>query len=176
MKPLFDGESLSGWKAEGSAKFLVEGGLLVGKQGPGGAAGDLFSEADLGDFECEVTWAMDWPGNSGVWFRYVNAGKAYQADILEYKNPLCWSGSLYCTGKMFIAMNTDASIVRRDGWNVFLIRAQKDHLVVLLNGRKVADVRDATSDRGKLGFQVHAGADFAQMALRVADIRARPLP
>lgn len=174
-KPLFNGKDLSGWTAEGNARFTVENGILVGRQGPGGAAGDLYSEAEYGDFECEVTWAMSWPGNSGVWFRYVNGGKAYQADILEYKNPLCWSGSLYCGGKMFIATNEDPSIVHRDGWNTFLIRARGDHLVLHLNGRKVADIRDDSSARGKFGIQVHAGDQFADMAIRIADIRVRML-
>ena len=176
MKPVFNGRDLAGWKARGNASWSVEDGILVGRQGPGGAAGDLFSEAEYGDFECEVTWAMDWPGNSGVWFRFVDDGKAYQADILEWKDPVCWSGSVYCPGKMFIARNEDPSIISRDGWNVFVIRAQKDHLVVHLNGRKVADVREGSSPRGKLGFQVHAGADFAKMAIRVADMRWRSLP
>jgi hypothetical protein len=175
MKPLFNGKDLAGWKTEGNAAWTIQEGILIGRQGPGQAAGDLFTEAEYGDFEMAVTWAMDWPGNSGVWFRYVNGAKAYQADILEWKNPVCWSGSLYCGGKMFIAMNENPALVRRDSWNTFIVRAQKDHIVILLNGHKVADLRDGSSERGKFGIQVHAGAEFAKMAIRIADISVRPL-
>ncbi|MBN1441780.1 MAG: DUF1080 domain-containing protein [Planctomycetes bacterium] len=176
MRPIFNGRDLSGWKAEGDARFAVEDGILVGRQGPGGSAGDIFTEEEFGDFEMEATWAMDWPGNSGVWFRYQSGAKAYQADILEYSSPRCWAGSLYCGGKMFIAMNEDPEIVRREGWNTFVIRAQGERIQVHLNGRKVADVKDDSSARGRFGLQVHAGADFAKMAIRLADLRIRPLP
>jgi hypothetical protein len=64
---LFNGEDLCGWRAEGKARFSVEEGILVGRQGPGGGAGDLLSEAEFDDLDLEVVWAMDWPGNSGVW-------------------------------------------------------------------------------------------------------------
>ncbi|MCL5096626.1 MAG: DUF1080 domain-containing protein [Candidatus Omnitrophica bacterium] len=175
FKPIFNGRDLAGWKPIGNATWTVEDGMLVGRQGPGEAAGDLLTEADYGDFDMEVTWTMDWPGNSGIWFRYANADKAYQADILEWKNPVCWSGSLYCSGKMFIAMNKDESIVRRNGWNTFFVRAQNNHLLLFLNGHQVADVQDSSSARGKIGIQVHPGAEFANMAIRIADIRIRPL-
>ncbi len=175
FSPIFNGRDLSGWKAEGKASFSVEEGMLVGRQGRRGEAGDLFTEAEFGDFELEAAWRMDFPGNSGVWFRYQGPEKAYQADILEWKDPVCWSGTVYCPSKMFLSMNTDPSIVRRDGWNTFLVRAVKDHIQVFLNGRKVSDARDASSSRGRIGFQVHAGADFGKMAIRIADIRVRRL-
>lgn len=174
--PLFNGRDLDGWRVEGKARFTVEDGLMVGRQGPGGEAGDLLSTSSFDDFELEVTWAMDWPGNSGVWFRYQEPERSYQADILEWKDPVCWSGSLYRPGKMFVALNEDPSIVRRNGWNTFLVRAEGQRLVVHLNGRRVADVRDDLSMRGRIGFQVHAGAPFAKMAIRVADVRVRKLP
>jgi type 1 glutamine amidotransferase len=176
FRSLFNGKDLSGWKVEGGARFTIEDGIIVGRQGPGNVAGDLFTEGDLGDFECEVTWAMDWPGNSGVWFRYQSAAKAYQADILEFANPECYSGTVYNPAKMFLAMNTDKTTVDKTGWNVLGIRCEKDHLVVHLNGRKVADVRDSDSRLGKLGFQVHPGLDCAPMVIRVADVRVRTLP
>lgn len=175
MAPLFNGKDLSGWKAEGQARFSVENGLLIGRQGPGGEAGDLFTEAEYGDFECEVTWSTRWPGNSGVWFRYQSPEKAYQADILEWKNPACWSGTVYCPGKMFISMNPDPSIIRRDGWNVFTIRARRDSIQVFLNGRQVSDVREGTTPRGRIGFQVHAGKEFEGMEIRIAEVRIKKL-
>jgi hypothetical protein len=38
----------------------------------------------------------------------------------------------------------------------------------------VADVRDAGPSRGRIGFQVHAGAEFRKMAIRIARAAIRP--
>src|SRR5512140_3735222 len=95
--PLFDGKSLNGWKQEGKAVWEAKGGEIVGRQGPGGAAGDLLTEKQWANFEVELEWKMTWPGNSGIWFRYTNAKAAYQADILDQSShPGVLSGSLYC--------------------------------------------------------------------------------
>ncbi len=41
---------------------------------------------------------------------------------------------------------------------------------IFLNGKKVADVRDDTSRRGRIGFQAHAGAQFASMRVLVKQV------
>jgi hypothetical protein len=170
---LFNGRDLSGWRAEGGASWTVENGLLVGRQGPDNQPGDLLTTEQFDDFELTVVFRMQWPGNSGVWYRYQSADQAYQADILEYTNPLAYSGSLYCTGKMFLARNTDPKLVRRDDWNTLLIRAVGPAHTVALNGVQVAQVRDSLCDRGRIGFQVHAGREFGPMQLQVKEIRIR---
>ena len=127
---LFNGKDLSGWETSGNARWFVEDGMLVGTQGENNAPGDLFTTDTYGDFLVTLTYRAEWPCNSGLWFRYQSPQKAYQADILEYKNPVCYSGTLYCPGKMFLAMNTDKSIVDREGWNTIKVRAEGDHLQV----------------------------------------------
>jgi len=173
--PLFNGKDLNGWAPTGNAKWSVEEGMLVGTQGPDNAPGDLFTTAEYGDFELTCTWRVEWPCNTGIWFRYQSDQKAYQADILEYKNPVCWSGTLYCPGKMFLAMNEDPSIVNREGWNTMMVRAEGDHLQVWLNDHRTADVRDDSSAAGKIGFQVHPGAEFGPMKVIIKDIRIKTL-
>jgi len=173
--PLFNGKDLAGWKTEGAAKWAVENALLVGRQGDNGAAGELLTEDSFDDFELTVVFRMQWPGNSGVWYRYQSAKQAFQADILEYEKPYALTGSLYCTGKMFIAINDDPKIVERDGWNTLVIRAVGDRQVVILNGHPVADVRDNTSDHGRIGFQVHQGDAFKNMRITVREISLRKI-
>jgi len=172
---LFNGKDLDGWESRGGAVWTVEDGVLVGKQGPGNAPGDLFSRAEYGDFELSVTWKAVWPANSGVWFRFITDEKTYQGDILEWKDPECWSGSIYCPGKMFITKNTDSSTVHREGWNIMGIRAQGDLLQVTLNGKKVGETRDSLVKWGKIGFQVHPGAEFGPMQIRVKELTITPL-
>jgi len=172
---LFNGKDLTGWEADGNAKWVVEDGVLVGTQGDNNAPGDLFTTASYGDFELKSTWRVEWPCNTGIWFRFQSPQKAYQADILEYKNPVCYAGSLYCPGKLFLAMNTDKELVNRDGWNTMTVRAEGDHLQIWLNNRQVADVHDNTSDSGRIGFQVHPGAQFGPMKVMIRELLVQPL-
>jgi len=172
---LFNGKDLTGWKAEGNAKWSVENGMLVGVQGEKNAPGDLFTEKDYDNFELKVVYKVVWPANSGVWFRYQSPEKAYQADILEYKDPVAYSGTIYSPGKLFLAANLDPTIEKKNDWNTMIIRAEGDHLVVTLNGKKTADVRDASYATGKIGFQVHPGAEFATMKITVKEMELKPI-
>ena len=172
---LFDGKSLDGWKQVGKSRWSVKNGIMTGIQGANREPGDLLTNESYKDFILTVEYKMDWPGNSGVWFRYQKPDLSYQADILEYKDPLCWSGSLYCPGKMFIAMNKNEKLVNREGWNTFVIRCKGDHLMIDLNGTGVADVRESLSRFGKIGFQIHAGDEFKDMAIHVRKVELVPL-
>ena len=175
LSPLFNGTDLAGWKATGGAKWGVKLGTIVGTQGENGAAGDLLTRDTYKDFLLTVTYKVEWPCNSGVWFRYQSADKAYQADILEYKKPECYSGTLYCPGKMFLAMNTDKTLVNRDGWNTMKVRAEDNHIQIWINDRQVADVCDDTSDSGHIGFQIHAGNQLSPNKIIVRKVLLKPL-
>ncbi|MBN2315860.1 MAG: DUF1080 domain-containing protein [Sedimentisphaerales bacterium] len=172
---LFNGKDLTGWETSGNAKWVVENGLLIGTQGENNAPGDLFTTETYSDFVASLIYRVEWPCNSGLWFRFQSPQKAYQADILEYKNPECYSGTLYCPGKMFLAMNEDKTLVNREGWNAIKVRCEGDHLQVWINGHQVADVHDDTSDSGTLGFQIHPGAQFGPMKIIVKELMLKPL-
>jgi len=172
---LFNGKDLTGWEASGEAKWTVEDGMLVGTQGENNAPGDLFTTASFDDFIVTLTYRVEWPCNSGLWFRYQSPQVAYQADILEYKNPVAYSGTLYCTGKMFLAINDDPDLVDRDGWNMIKVQAEGDHTQIWFNGQQVADVHDDTTDSGKIGFQVHPGDQFGPMKIVVRELLIKEL-
>jgi type 1 glutamine amidotransferase len=172
---LFDGKSLAGWEPRGGAIWSVEDGVLVGKQGEGNAPGDLFTTDEFSDFELRVVYRAVWPANSGVWFRFQSDEKCYQGDILEWKEPVAYSGSIYCPGKLFIARNLDRSIEDRDGWNTLVVRAAGDLLQVSLNGRMVSEARDSSVRSGKIGFQVHPGAEFGPMRILVKEAFITPI-
>jgi len=175
---LIHGTTLSNWQAEGNADWKVENGAIVGRQGAGGAPGDLFTRERWTNFELESEWMMHWPGNSGIWFRWMGPKTGYQADFLDEPEsyPGTLSGSLYCMGKAFIAKNSDASSLNRDGWNKMRIVAKGDHFTIEMNGKKVVDVHDSTfAGPGSVGIQVHAGKAFGAMEVRVRNLRLRPL-
>lgn len=174
---LFNGQDLTGWTQEGKATWSVMDGNLVGTQGPGNAPGDLFTEKEFADFRLRVVYKLEWPANSGVWFRYQSPEKAYQADILEYKNPEAYSGTLYSPAreKFFLATNLDPKLEKKDDWNTIIITAKGDHLTIKLNKVVTADVHDAALDKGRIGFQIHPGEEFKTMKLTVREVSIREL-
>jgi len=171
---LFNGKDLTGWQQLGGAHWEVRDGLLIGRQGPDGAAGDLLTAASFDNFRLLVTYKVHWPANTGIWYRYQSPSQAYQADILEYKDPIAYSGSLYCPGKLFLAINKDPKLVHREGWNRLDLRVEGDRHTLRLNGVQVADVHDRTSDHGKIGVQVHPGKVFEGMQVIIKEITLWP--
>ncbi|MDC0936687.1 DUF1080 domain-containing protein [Pirellulales bacterium] len=154
----------------------MKDGLIVGRPGPDKAPGDLLTKATYEDFELTVTYKVVWPANSGIWYRYQSANKTYQADILEYKDPIAYSGTLYRPGRpeqLFLAINDDRKLVNKEGWNTMVIRAEGDRHVIRLNKTQVADVRNGEIRSGRIGFQVHGGAEFANMRIIVKHVRIR---
>ena len=171
--PLFNGKDLTGWTATGHAVFKVEDGCLIGTQ-TDGRGGDLATNDAWDDFELRVTYRMVWPANSGFWFRY-DKGRGYQFDVLKWKRPIAYSGSLYCPGKLFITRNLDEALEKRDDFNEARIRADGEALTLWLNGTKVGQCRDNTLAKGKIGIQVHGGNGFKGMKIVVKKIEIRPL-
>jgi hypothetical protein len=172
---LFNGKNLDGWEATGQAEWSVQDGLLIGTQTTG-QGGDLVTRQEWQDFELRFVYRVDWPANSGMWFRYdKEQKKGYQFDILKYTNPVAFSGTLYCPGKMFLTRNLDESLENRDDWNEGTIRARGQALTLTLNGHTVGACRDDTLARGRFGIQVHPGDGFKGMRIAFKKIELRPL-
>ncbi len=174
---LFDGKTLSGWRAEGKADWTVKDGAIIGRQGPGGAPGDLYTEGEWADFELEAEFKVHWPANSGIWFRRSATQPGYQADILDEPSyPDTFSGSLYAMGTGFLVANSDATSVKKNDWNRLRIRAVGDEIAIGMNGKTVVEARDKRfPGAGSIGIQVHQGDHFKDMEIRVRKIRVRPL-
>ncbi len=171
--PLFNGKNLDGWTCRSKDKFKVEDGVLVGSQDDG-RGDDLATTKQFDNFELRAVYKIKWPANSGIWFRY-KGGKGYQFDILKYKRPIAYSGTLYGPGKMFITKNLDEAIENRDGWNRAQIYANGDHLILWLNGQKVGECHDNTLSKGAIGIQVHGGGALKGMRIEFKKIEIREL-
>ena len=175
--PLFDGKTLNGWRMEGKAGWKVEGGAILGRQGPGNTGGDLYTERQWSDFELEAEFQMSSPGNSGIWFRVSAAQPGYQVDFIdEAAWPNVYSGSLYCMGKGFLVKNSDPDTIRKTGWNRVRLVVVGDSITVAMNGTMVVKTNDATfPNSGSIGIQTHQGKGVNGMEVRVRNIRIRPL-
>ncbi len=181
---LFDGETLSGWtttggRYDGHASWTVEDGTIVGRQGPGGAGGLLYTERAYAAFEFEFETKIDYPFDSGVFLRMAPEGKGAQI-TLDYR-PDGEVGAIYADG--FLEHN-EAGIerFRRDEWNHIRVRCTgfDMHIECWLNGELLVDHQipagtPGFAPTGLIGLQVHgARDDFG--AARFRGIRLRELP
>ena len=161
---LFNGRDLSGW--EGNLKlWKVEKGMIVGDS-PGIRHNDfLATKKSYENFELRLEFRMkDGKGNSGVQFRSrrVPGGRAvigYQADL----GGGFW-GCLYDEHRrrkvLVRAPKSLQKVLKKSGWNTYVIRALGDHVTMSINGLQTVDYRepDAKIARsGIIALQIHSG-------------------
>ena len=176
---LFNGKDLTGW--EGDTKlWKVEDGMIVGDS-PGIKQNEfLATRKTYADFELSLEFRMrEGQGNSGVQFRSKRAAGTsavigYQADLGQQ-----YWGCLYDEhrrNKVLVqAPPALADVLKKEGWNTYIIRAKGDHITLTLNGLKTVDYRepDETIPRsGIIALQIHSGP---AMRMEFRNIRIREL-
>ncbi|MDI9383292.1 MAG: DUF1080 domain-containing protein [Verrucomicrobiota bacterium] len=172
---LFNGRDLSGWEHKGEGQFFVEEGQLIGTQ-TDGKGGNFYTLSEWSDFELRAVYKMDWPANSGFWYRFdPKTENGYQFDILKYTNPVAFSGTLYFPARMFIFANLDEATENRDDWNEAKIRAEGGKFTHWLNGKKIGEGEDAQLKSGRIGIQVHPGNDVKGMKITIKSLEIRPI-
>ena len=178
--PLFDGKTLAGW--EGDAKlWKVEDGMIVGDS-PGIKQNEfLATKKSYGDFELRLEFRLrKGEGNTGVQFRSqrvkgTSEVSGYQADIGEK-----YWGCLYDESRRNkVLVKAPAGldkVLRKEDWNLYVIRAQGDHVSLSLGGMQTVDYREADeaiSREGVIALQVHAGGS---LRVEFRNLRIRELP
>jgi hypothetical protein len=175
--PLFDGKTLSGWKAlGGTADYRVVDGVIVGTSKLEKVNSFLVTEHDYSDFVFEFDVRQDvGPTNSGVQFRSASKPEfqngrvhGYQADIDP--SDKAWSGGIYEEAQRGWFYTGDMnppgkSLYEYGAWNHFRIEALGPRLRVWINGKPASDVIDNGHASGFFGLQVHS-VDTAQEAGR----------
>ncbi|MEO7413160.1 MAG: DUF1080 domain-containing protein [Opitutaceae bacterium] len=164
-KPLFDGNTLTGWRSlksetPGAGWKVVDGVLTTA-----GKAGDLLTAEQFGDFEFSAEWKIAEAGNSGIIYRVgldeaatYHTGPEYQlldnAKAADNKLANHLAGSLYD----LVAAAKDVTKPVGD-WNVTRIVVRGWHVEHWLNGVKVLE-----TDLGKPeGKALVAGSKFKAM-------------
>ncbi|MCH2152140.1 MAG: DUF1080 domain-containing protein [Phycisphaerales bacterium] len=162
---LFNGEDLKGWtKRGGEASFMVEDGCIIGTHGPG-ANTFLCTTRSYEDFELELEFKWDRPGNSGIQFRSHltpdGVVEGYQCELDA--SDRSWTCGIYYEGPRGWLAPLDQSPQAREArrlteWNNIRIRAKGSHLQTWLNGVPCADLLDRQGDQsGFIALQVHSG-------------------
>jgi hypothetical protein len=191
---LFDGRSLSGWKAaaEGPSSFHVQDGAIACD----GPRSHLFyvgadGRASFEDFELSVEVRTKPGANSGVFFHTAYQEKDWPAqgfevqvdnsqqrhgDYLEYK----------MTGSLYGIRNVYKALVQDDQWFTMDVVVRRPQVQVRLNGTLVVDYREPGAlpagapklnrlGRGTFALQCHdPGSKAFYRNLRVRPLA--PLP
>lgn len=203
---LFDGKTLEGWSVHsGIAKYRVEDGAIVGTSVPNTGNTFLCTDQKYGDFILEFEVLLhDNELNSGVqfrsqiaesemiyWFRngegtprpqviHPDRVYGYQVEIAKAENGS--SGGVYDEARRaFMPWRPEegsvASTAFKDGeWNQYRVECRGNAIKTWVNGILCADFKDAMTDRGIIGLQVHdVGDDPTPYQVRWRNIRIKIL-
>ncbi len=164
FQPLFNGNDLAGWDGDFEL-WKVEGDAIVGDS-PGIKHNQfLKTKRNYQDFELRLEFRLkDGIGNSGIQFRSKPVENStevsgYQADIGEQ-----YWGCLYDESRrrkvLAQADKKLTDVLKKDGWNEYIIRAEGNHITLAINGVTTVDYTEEDADIPQTGFlalQVHSG-------------------
>ena len=144
---------LENFKRVGEANWTAVDGAIQATAG-GSTPAYLVTPASYRDFMVRAEfWASD-DANSGIFMRCQNPATitdetCYEANIFDQR-----PDPTYATGSIVKVAPVPANFPRAGGkWNTYEITVQGDHLVVMLNGQKTVDVRNAKLASGPLALQ-----------------------
>ncbi|UCG57114.1 MAG: DUF1080 domain-containing protein [Phycisphaerales bacterium] len=173
-RPLFDGESLDGWHTIPGGKWEVENGIINGSNVSSDARhGLLVSDKRYKDFTVKLDFKA-LKGNSGLYFRVDEVAgpvgvHGFQAEIDESKDV----GGLYETGGRGWVVQPNPEDVKTwfgpQKWNQMVVSAHGRRIVVHVNGRKSAELKnDQGRLVGHLALQLHGSQDVGVMFKDIA--------
>lgn len=167
-RPLFDGESLTGWTNpyDWGEAWVEDGEIrLLGDQ-----KFFLVTEEEFADFEFEAEVRVpEGEANSGFMFRaHVDTNRVYGYQAEVDPSPRRWSGGLYDEGRRgwLHPAQGDSLAGRefreyvgtafdRDTWNRYRIQTLGDSLKIWVNGILTTAYRDTVDAFGHIGLQHH---------------------
>lgn len=171
-KPLFDGQSIEGWKREsGKAEYRVEDGAIVGKTVEG--SGNTFlCKGPFADFVLEAEVKCDPKLNSGFQVRShlyeEGSAGAKQHGVGRLYGPQCEIAANGTAGKFYDEARRGKWIdgegpksseaekaFQPEGWNTYRIVVQGNRYRSWVNGVPTADFTDDMDTEGLIGLQVH---------------------
>ena len=167
--PIFDGETLKGWKAPNMSYWSVQDGAITAESTEANPCRSnqylVWQGGDVADFELKAKFRLaDNQGNSGIQFRSRidknGMGIGYQADILpggewcgaladEYTSrvplmvPNGYKTVVDANGKRTCTRVGEPVSLRKSGeWNNYHIVARGHHVILKINGQISAEFID----------------------------------
>jgi hypothetical protein len=166
-RPLFDGESLSGWtRLNGEAEYTVEDGAIVGTTKADTPNTFLATEETYGDFALELEFLVDPDINTGVQVRSLSLpdyrdGRVHGYQVEIDPSERAWTAGVYDEARRGwlypLSLNEPARAAFRPGeWNTLYVECLGNEIRTWLNGVAAADLVDAMTPEGFIALQVHS--------------------
>jgi hypothetical protein len=198
-KPLFDGQSLTGWTQKGGkATYRIEDSQIVGTSVPNTSNSFLCTEKAYGDFVLELEFKVHPKLNSGVQVRSecfdeprqvgkggktkrIPAGRVHGYQVEIDPSDRAWTAGIYDEGRRGwlndLKNNEAARQAFKPGeWNSLKVECRGDSIKTWLNGVPAADLKDDLTPRGFIALQVHGvGAETEPREVRWRNIRIQEL-
>jgi len=160
---LFDGKDIKKWVKMHGGEWLIEDGVLIGKNGtnwstnPEKSGSWLRTAKEYGDFVLELEYAINERGNSGVMFRSAleknPSFTGYEMQINDDHGRKPTKGS--SCGLYDVAAATENMSKPAGEWNTAKIAAKGQHIQVWVNGTKTVDIQGERATKGYIGLQNH---------------------
>lgn len=152
---LFDGTSLDQFDRVGDANWRIENGNATADKG----TGFLLTKKDYKDFQIRAEFYAESDTNSGVFLRCSNrkditSNNCYEVNIWDTRPK-----QEHATGAIVDVAAVNPVPKAGGRWNTYEITAKGDHLVVVMNGKKTAEARDAKHASGPIGLQRAPGVN-----------------
>ncbi len=172
LHSLFDGVSLSGWKAADPShadRWYVKDSAITAGDGiyPIPVNTYLRTEAEFEDFEFRCLFKLSGDATTGL----INSGIQYRSNMVDgtmvgYQADIgngYW-GDIYDEHRRGKLVGGDLSvlrhILREDDWNSYIIRVKGNHHELYINGVKTCDYVEKDSSiptKGVIAVQIHSG-------------------
>lgn len=166
---IFNGKNLKGWtQRNGTAKYRVEDGCVVGVTNTGSPNSFLCSNKEYGDFELKFEVKVDDALNSGVQIRSKTKGgpkgrvHGPQVEIATNGTAGYIYGEALGTGWLSVPAGKKEPAphkhFKNGEWNKYHVKAKGNRIQTWLNGEMIADLTDTKSNMssGFIGLQVHS--------------------
>jgi hypothetical protein len=162
FKDVFNGKDFTGW-AGATDGYEVKDGAIVNRPSKGG---NLFTEAEYGDFVARVEYKMPPGGNNGLAIRYPGKGQPSSEAMCEVQvlddnaakhaklDPRQYNGSVY--GMIPAHRGYDRPIGE---WNLMEVTVTGHKIRVELNGTRIVD-GDVSTVTEFMGDKKHPGKDL----------------
>jgi hypothetical protein len=184
---LFNGKDLTGWKQiNGTAKYTVEDGVIVGTTAEGSPNSFLCTEKHYGNFELEFEVKVDSRLNSGVQIRSNSFPDYQNGRVHGYQVEIAVNGTagfIYDEARRgWLSTEEDRKnekaqkAFKKDEWNKYRVVCNGDSIRTWVNGVPVADIKDSLTRSGFIGLQVHSFKGDSPAQVRWRNIRIKELP
>ena len=183
---LFDGNSLNGWvlPAEEGAWRVVNG---VIENDAAHAGGLLMTAEDYTNYVLKVEFRAHPQVNSGVMLRQrrpsTGGGAAKKGGgpahyELQIRDKVTEGGSGdYLTGSIAgIAKAPADATIMPGAWNSYEATINGDHIVVMYNGRQVAEAHDSTLTSGAIALESAHPVDPPEATIEFRNVKIKRLP